>query len=48
MTDAARKYDDLARGFSERTYANIDRVHARRVRLVLDLGTPLVRGDLSS
>jgi SAM-dependent methyltransferase len=42
VTDTARRYDDLAQGYSERTYADAEHVYARRLRLVRDLGTPLV------
>lgn len=45
MTETARTYDDLAHGYSERTYADAEHVYARRLRLVRDLGTPLVPPD---
>ena len=45
MTDAARKFDDLAHGYTERTYADPERVHERRARLVVELGTRLGRGE---
>jgi trans-aconitate methyltransferase len=45
LTDTARRYDDLAEGYSGRTYADAQQVYTRRLRLVRDLGTPLVPSD---
>jgi len=45
VTDGARRYDDLAQDYSDRTYADARRTYARRLQLVCDLGTPLVPFD---
>jgi len=45
LTDAARKFDDVARGYTERTYADPERVHVRRAPLVVELGPSLGPGD---
>ncbi len=42
---SAEKYEELAAGFSERTYADPERFHGRRARLVIELGAPLGSGD---
>ena len=42
---SAEKYEDLAEGFSERTYADPSRFHGRRADLVVELGAELHPGD---
>jgi predicted TPR repeat methyltransferase len=45
VIDTPREYDDLAQDYSERTYADEKHMYERRLRLVRDLGTPLLPPD---